>query len=244
MIKLTDVSKSFGQVKALDRLGFEAFDGQITGLLGPNGAGKTTALRCIYGLTEPDQGHVSVDQFQIPGDVGSARKNLGVFTDKFGLYDRLSTVEQLEYFAELNQVPKALIMPRINALVERLDMSDIAYRRTEGFSQGQRMKTGLARALVHEPKNLVLDEPTRGLDVMSTRKLRNLLRQLRDEGRCIVFSSHVMQEVAALCDRVVIMRDGKACAVGSPQQLCEQAGTDNMENAFIQLIGSEEGITY
>ena len=242
MIRMQDVYKRFGQVEALCGFSFRAPDGEITGILGPNGAGKTTALRAVYGLTAPDSGKIEVDGLELPGQVIEARRRLGVFTDKFGLYDRLTTREQLRYFAELTGLRGSHRDERVEAIIERLAIRDIADRRSEGFSQGQRMKVGLARALVHQPQNMVLDEPTRGLDVMSTRNLRSMLRELRAEGRCIVFSSHVMAEVAALCDHVVIIRAGRTCAEGSPGALCEQAGRDNLEEAFLRLIGTEEGI--
>ena len=242
MIRMDDVHKRFGQVKALAGMSFEARDGEITGLLGPNGAGKTTALRCVYGLTQPTRGEIEVDGHQVTNDVMAVRAALGVFTDKFGLYDRLTAREQIGYFAELNRVYRADRDRAIDKMVGLLDMQDIIERKTEGFSQGQRMKVGLARALIHEPQNFVLDEPTRGLDVMSTRKLRALLRELRDQGRCIVFSSHVMQEVAMLCDRVIIVREGAVCAQGAPAALCEQAGESEFEEAFLKLIGTAEGI--
>lgn len=242
MIRMDNVHKHFGQVKALDGMSFEARDGEITGLLGPNGAGKTTALRCVYGLTQPTQGEIEVDGHRVTSDVMAVRAALGVFTDKFGLYDRLTAREQIGYFAELNGVYGADRDRAINQMVGLLDMQDIIERKTEGFSQGQRMKVGLARSLIHEPQNFVLDEPTRGLDVMSTRKLRGLLRNLRDQGRCIVFSSHVMQEVALLCDRVIIVREGAVCATGEPAALCEQAGESQFEEAFLKLIGTAEGI--
>ena len=242
MIQVENIHKQFGEVKALDGLSFTAENGQITGLLGPNGAGKTTALRCIYGLTQPDEGILSVDGHRVDTDVMAVRGALGVFTDKFGLYDRLTVREQLRYFAELNGDSGADRDAAVERAITRLSMEDLAERRTDGFSQGQRMKVGLGRALIHEPQNLVLDEPTRGLDVMSTRNLRALLRDLREEGRCVLFSSHVMAEVAALCDRVVIVREGRLCAAGSPEALCEQAGRTDLEEAFIQLIGTAEGI--
>lgn len=242
MIEMNDVVKRFGEVTALDGFSFQAPDGQITGILGPNGAGKTTALRAVYGLTAPEAGTIRVDGLAVPEQVMQARARLGVFTDKFGLYDRLTTREQLRYFAELTGLRGRQRDEQVRAMIERLGIEDIENRRSEGFSQGQRMKVGLARALVHRPQNMVLDEPTRGLDVMSTRNLRAMLRELRDEGRCIVFSSHVMTEVATLCDQVVIIRAGQTCAQGSPERLCELAGRDSLEEAFLALIGTEEGI--
>ncbi len=242
MIRLTDVHKYFGKVRALNGMSFEARDGEITGLLGPNGAGKTTALRCIYGLTRPERGELEVDGVKVSEDVRACRAALGVFTDKFGLYDRLTAREQVRYFAELNGVPAAEIAASIEELVALLGMEEIIDRRSAGFSQGERMKVSLARALIHRPQNLVLDEPTRGLDVMSTRSLRALLQELRAQGRCVLFSSHVMHEVAMQCDRVVIVREGIVCAEGTPDELCRRTGESEFEDAFLRLIGTDEGI--
>lgn len=242
MIRLDDVHKRFGAVTALAGMSFEARDGEITGLLGPNGAGKTTALRCLYGLTRPSAGEVEVDGHRVSTDPVAVRARLGVFTDRFGLYDRLTAREQIGYFAELQGLGRAAREEAIEAMTALLGLEEIIDRRTEGFSQGERVKVGLARASIHGPQNLVLDEPTRGLDVMSTRTLRDLLRRLRAAGRCILFSSHVMQEVAMLCDRVVVVRRGVVCAEGSPQALCERSGEARLEDAFLKLIGTDEGI--
>ncbi|MCG6871681.1 MAG: ATP-binding cassette domain-containing protein [Gammaproteobacteria bacterium] len=242
MIRADDLRKCYAEVTALDGLSFAAQDGHITGLLGPNGAGKTTALRCIYGLVRPDAGNVQVDGLEVARRALDVRRHIGIYPDNCGLYTRLSTREHLAYFGELHGLRGTALATALQATIDRLGMQDIADRRVQGFSQGQRMKVGLGRALLHDPQNLILDEPTRGLDVMSTRALRDLLRQLRAEGRCILFSSHVMQEVAALCDRVVIMARGRLAAQGSPQQLCEQAGETQLEEAFVKLIGSDEGI--
>lgn len=171
-----------------------------------------------------------------------AKQKLGLFPDPFGLYERLTPSEYIHYFAELSGMSSSQAGLATRDVITRLNMQDIAQRRCKGFSQGQRMKTALAQAIVHRPNNLVLDEPTRGLDVMSTRTLRQLLLDLRAQGHCILFSSHVMQEVSALCDEVVLMSQGKAVAHGSPKYLCELAGKDNLEEAFIALIGSDEGI--
>ncbi len=242
MIAMDGVHKRFGKIWALRGMSFEARDGDITGLLGPNGAGKTTALRCIYGLTQPQQGEIEVDGHRVSRDVIKCRAALGVFTDKFGLYDRLTAREQIHYFGALSGLDRDARASATEDMVRMLAMEDIIDRRSEGFSQGQRMKVSLARALIHQPQNLVLDEPTRGLDVMSTRSLRALLRELRAQGRCVLFSSHVMHEVAMLCDRVVIVRDGIVCAEGTPAELCERTAERQFEDAFLKLIGTDEGI--
>ncbi|PZO09260.1 MAG: ABC transporter [Lysobacteraceae bacterium] len=242
MIEVRDLHKAFGKVKAVDGVSFTAADGQITGLLGPNGAGKTTSLRMLYTLMKPDSGQVLVDGIDANVDPQAVRRRLGVLPDSRGLYKRLSSRENIRYFGRLHGMDDALIAQRIEALVEALEMGDIIERRTEGFSQGQRVKTAIARALVHDPRNVILDEPTNGLDVMATRNMRRFLHQLRDEGRCVLFSSHIMQEVAALCDRIVIIARGRVVAEGTPDELRGQTGESNLEDAFVKAIGTEEGL--
>ncbi len=242
MIEVNDLHKSFTKVKALDGLSFSAKDGEITGILGPNGAGKTTCLRTLYGLLTADQGSASIDGIDVLKDPLAARKRLGIFPDKFGLYERLTAYEQIDYFASLHGLQGKAKHQAIETVIKDLEMEELAHRRTAGFSQGQRMKVTLAQALVHQPKNFVLDEPTRGLDVMSTRVLRNYLARFREKGHCILFSSHVMQEVAALCDRVIVVAGGKLAAQGTPEELCELAGEKHLEEAFVKIIGSDEGV--
>jgi sodium transport system ATP-binding protein len=242
VIRLDDVSKSFGDVRALRGISFEVPDGQVTGLLGPNGAGKTTALRVVYGVLRPDAGHASVDGIDLSSDRLAAQRRLGVFPHAQGLYTRLTAREHILYFGRIHGLDGPALQQRAEALIAALAMEDIADRRTEGFSQGQRVKVALARALVHDPRNVVLDEPTNGLDVAATRHVRTLLRQLREQGRCILFSSHVMQEVSALCDRVVVIARGSVVAEGTPDDLRRQTGRDTLEDAFVAAIGSEEGL--
>ena len=229
-------------VVAVDDVGFQARDGEITGLLGPNGAGKTTTLRMLYTLMRPESGRILVDGQDIAADPTVARRALGVLPDARGVYKRLTARENIRYFGELHGMSPALIAERTQQLARALQMEDFLDRRTEGFSQGQRTKTAIARALVHDPRNVILDEPTNGLDVMTTRGLRDFLRHLRGEGRCVIFSSHIMQEVAALCDRIVVIAHGRVIAQGSADELRAQTGEDNLEDAFVQLIGSEEGL--
>ena len=242
MIELKELKKAFGEVKAVDGVSFTARDGEITGLLGPNGAGKTTTLRMLYTLMKPDSGQVLVDGIDAAVDPIAVRKRLGVLPDARGLYKRLSSRENIEYFGRLQGMDEALIATRIASLAKALDMGEIIDRRTDGFSQGQRVKTAIARALIHDPRNCILDEPTNGLDVMATRAMRDFLRHLKDEGRCVLFSSHIMQEVGALCDRIVVIAHGRVVADASPDQLREQAGTSNLEDAFVKVIGSAEGL--
>jgi sodium transport system ATP-binding protein len=234
--------KDKNPVVAVDGVGFTARDGEITGLLGPNGAGKTTTLRMLYTLMQPLGGRVLVDDVDVALDPEHARRALGVLPDARGVYKRLTARENIRYFGELHGMAPALIAERTRELAAALQMEDFLDRQTEGFSQGQRTKTAIARALVHAPRNVILDEPTNGLDVMTTRGLREFLRRLRGEGRCVIFSSHIMQEVAALCDRIVVIAHGRVVAQGSADELRTQTGEDNLEDAFVQLIGSEEGL--
>jgi sodium transport system ATP-binding protein len=229
-------------VVAVDDVGFEAHDGQITGLLGPNGAGKTTTLRMLYSLMAPERGRVLVDGRDVAADPLAARRALGVLPDARGVYKRLTARENIRYFGELHGMPREQVDARIRVLATALQMEDFLDRQTEGFSQGQRTKTAIARALVHDPRNVILDEPTNGLDVMTTRGLRAFLKELRAEGRCVIFSSHIMQEVAALCDRIVVIAHGRVAAQGTADELRAQTGEDNLEDAFVKLIGSDEGL--
>ena len=242
MIEVRDLHKAFGAVKAVDGVTFTAADGMITGLLGPNGAGKTTTLRMLYTLMRPDAGEVLVDGIDVARDPTAVRRRLGVLPDSRGLYKRLTSRENIRYFGRLHGLDDATIATRTQALVQALGMEEIADRRTEGFSQGQRVKTAIARALVHDPRNVILDEPTNGLDVMATRAMRRFLLQLKDEGRCVLFSSHIMQEVAALCDRIVIVARGRVVAEGTPDELRALTGEANLEDAFVKAIGTEEGL--
>jgi sodium transport system ATP-binding protein len=242
MIEVQNLHKAFGKVVAVDGVTFRARDGEITGQLGPNGAGKTTTLRCLYTLMRPDRGSVLVDGIDAAADPVAVRRRLGVLPDARGLYKRMSARENIAYFGRLHGLDEATIRARSDAAIASLGMGDFADRRAEGYSQGQRVKTAIARALIHDPNNVILDEPTNGLDVMATRAMREFLKRLRGEGRCVLFSSHIMQEVAALCDRIVVIAKGKVVADDSPQALRERTGEANLEDAFVKLIGSEEGL--
>ncbi|MBN9682091.1 MULTISPECIES: ABC transporter ATP-binding protein [unclassified Corallococcus] len=242
MIEARNLHKRFGSVTAVHDVTFTAEDGVITGLLGPNGAGKTTTMRMLYTLVRPDGGTATVDGVDVAKEPQVARRALGVLPDARGLYPRLTAREHARYFGELHGLSGAALDARVEELVELLDMKDIADRRTEGFSQGERVKVALARALVHGPRNVLLDEPTNGLDVMATRSVRTLLRKLKAQGCCVVFSSHVMQEVAALCDRIVVVARGRVVADGTADALRASTGKDSLEEAFVSVIGSEQGL--
>jgi sodium transport system ATP-binding protein len=243
MIRVENLHKRFGTVTAVDGLSFTAADGKVTGLLGPNGAGKTTALRMLYALMKPDQGTILVDDIDAVAEPQRAQSHLGVLPDVSGLYPRLTPREHIAYYGQLHGLTGDLLARRMEHLIQMLDMTAIADRRTQGFSHGERTKVALARAVVHDPRNILLDEPTNGLDVMSTRAVRDIIRAFRSEGRCVLFSSHVMQEVSALCDQIIVIARGRVVASGSPDDLRAKAGRQNLEDAFVALVGLEQGAT-
>ena len=229
-------------VTAVDNVSFTARDGEVTGLLGPNGAGKTTTLRMLSTLLTPDAGQAQIDGADLTRERAVVRQRLGVLGDAKGLYWRLTARENITYFWRLQGMSDTDAKHRADALIDELGLRDLSDRPTQGFSQGERMKVAIARALVHNPQTVLLDEPTNGLDIMSTRSMRELIRGLRAQGKCVLFSSHIMQEVAALCDRVVIINKGRAVFSGTPQEVLAATGLDSLEDAFVKLIGSEEGL--
>lgn len=242
MIEVSNIQKSFGDVEAVRSVSFTAPDGQITGLLGPNGAGKTTTLRVIYTLLRPDQGWAKVDGLDTVKQRRKVLHHIGALPDSKGLYPRLTARENVQYYGRLHGLKANLLEQKITELSTMLEMDDFIDRRTGGFSQGQRTKVAIARALIHSPQNILLDEPTNGLDVMSTRAMRVIIRRLRDDGKCVVFSSHIMQEVSALCDNIVVVAKGQVAASGTPNELRATTGKENLEDAFVSAIGTEEGL--
>ena len=241
MIEAQGLHKRFGSVVAVEDVSFKAEDGRVTGLLGPNGAGKTTTIRMVTSLVTPDRGSARVDAIDVAKEPLAARAKLGVLPDARGIYPRLTARENVRYYGELHGLSGPSLERRIDELVETLDMGGIDARRAEGFSQGERVKVALARSLVHRPRNILLDEPTNGLDVMSTRALRAFVKKLRAEGACVVFSSHVMQEVAALCDRIVVVARGRVAAEGTAEELLARTGQANLEEAFVAIVGEDAG---
>jgi len=243
MIEVRSLGKTFfarrGRTRtvltAVDDVSFTAADGQITALLGPNGAGKTTTLRILATLMRPDRGAAMVGGIDVSADPMAVRAQLGVLSDARGLYTRLTARENIAYYAGLRGVAAADVAARLAEMSALLDMGELLDRATQGFSSGERMKVALARALIHDPQHLILDEPTNGLDVMSTRALRQLLGHLRRRGKCIVFSTHLMQEVEALSDRIVIVAHGRTLADGTAMQLREAAGGGSLEDVFVRL---------
>ena len=245
MIAVEGLEKSFGrrgEVRAVRDVSFVAPNGEITGLLGPNGAGKTTLLRMIATLVAPDAGRARIDGLDVSVDRYAVRRRIGVLSDARGLYPRLTARENVRYFGRLHGLSGRTLEARIDGLFATLGLTPIADRRTAGYSQGEKMKVAIARALVHDPDAILLDEPTNGLDIMSVRLLRDALRALRGEGKCLLFSSHVMQEVVALCDRIIVLARGRVVAHGTAGELITRAGTSGLEDAFVALIGTGEGL--
>ena len=242
MIEARELRKHFGKVEAVRDVSLRALDGRITGLLGPNGAGKSTTLRILYTVLAPDSGDALVDGVSAVRDPLEARRRIGVLPHSAGIYPNLTARENIAYFGELHGLSRSERDTRTAQMITLLEMEEFADRRAKGFSQGQRIKTALARALIHRPRNILLDEPTNGLDVMAVRSLRRLLAKLKEEGHCILFSSHVMQEVGALCDEVVVIAHGKAIASGTPAEIQARTGEATLEDAFVRLIGTGEGL--
>jgi sodium transport system ATP-binding protein len=235
VIEARALEKRFGSVAALTNVTFRAEDGRITGLLGPNGAGKSTTLRILSTVLCPSAGEALVDGLSVTADPLATRRRIGVLPHAAGIYPHLSARENILYFGELHGLERAERRRRAGELVRLLGMEAFADRAAKGFSQGERLKTALARALVHRPRNVLLDEPTSGLDVPSVRNLRALLHGLRAEGCCVLFSSHVMQEVAALCDDIVVIANGAVVASGTPDEIRALTGCEDLEDAFVEL---------
>lgn len=239
MLEARGLFKSFGKVSAVRGVSFGARNGQITGLLGANGAGKSTTLRMLYTVLRPDAGDALIDGVSVTADPLAARRAIGVLSHGAGVYNNLTARENILYFGELHGLTRPDREARAAELIEQLEMQSFADRRAKGFSQGQKLKTALARALVHRPRNVLLDEPTNGLDVMAVRNLRKLLVELRDAGHCVVFSSHVMQEVEQLCDEVVVISNGEVVAAGALDEIRSRGGNAQLEDAFVSLMGGD-----
>jgi sodium transport system ATP-binding protein len=242
MIELRELGKSYGRTVAVASVSFTASDGLVTGVLGPNGAGKTTTLRAVAGLIRPDRGAALVDGREVQDDQARARARLGVLPETAGLYDHLTVREHLAYAGALHGVRQPDLRHRVEMLLDQFGLAPLADRRAATLSLGQRRRTALARALVHDPANVVLDEPTSGLDVLSAREVRREMRRLADAGRAVILSSHVMPEVSAVCDRIVVLSRGAVAAAGTPAEILARTGRATLEEAFVELIGSEEGL--
>jgi len=239
MIEVSNLRKTFKDVTAVENVSFIARDGEVTGLIGPNGAGKTTTLRILYTIMKPDSGVALIDGHDAALEPQEVQRRIGVLPDNRGLYPRLTAREHVRYFGRLHGLPPDELEAAIDELIATLSMEDVADRRAKGFSKGQTLKVALARALVHKPHNVMLDEPTNGLDVDSSRAVRDMVRRIRDEGRCVLFSSHIMSEVEALCDRIVVMGHGRVVAEGTPDQLAEMTGQADLEEIFVAIAREE-----
>ena len=239
MIEIDALTKRFGEISALSDVSFRARDGRITGLLGPNGAGKSTCLRVLSTVLRPTGGTARLGGIDVVADPLAVRGIIGTLPNGAGLYPHLTAVQNIRYFGQLCGVDRTTLSERIDRLVQQFDLGDVAGRKAKGFSQGERTKVALARALVHEPPHLLLDEPTNGLDVMAVRQLRRRLRELAREGRCILISSHVMQEISALADDLVIIAQGRIAARGTPSELAARYGNRDLEEIFVSAVGGE-----
>jgi len=239
VIEARGLSKSFGKIKAVDDVSFTAHDGEVLGVLGPNGAGKTTVLRMLAALLRPNKGTALTDGLDVRHQPDQARRRVGFLVERGGLYSRFSPREHLLFYGQLQRMAGALLEKRVQRVLELLDMTSFADRRTEGFSAGMQRRVLLAQALIHDPPNLVLDEPTASFDVMSTRTVRDIIRHMREEGRCIIVSTHLMDEAERLCDRVIIIHQGQVRAHGKPEDLAAQTGADDLEEAFVRLVGEQ-----
>jgi|TARA_B100000315_G_scaffold257545_1_gene306740 sodium transport system ATP-binding protein len=237
VITAEGLKKTFGEVQAVKDVSFSAADGKVTALLGPNGAGKSTTLRILSTVLQPSEGRASVDGHDVLTAPLDVRRAIGVLPHNAGIYDRLTARENIRYYGELHQISKIELNRRMDELITVLEMEEFCDRRAAGFSQGQKIKVALARALIHHPKNVLLDEPTNGLDVMATRALREFIQHLKREGRCVLFSSHIMQEVANLCDDLVIIGHGEVMFEGTLDRLASRTQETDLEEAFIKVIG-------
>lgn len=237
MIEASELFKTFRSVRALDGLSFKAEDGTVTALLGRNGAGKTTTLRILYTVMRPDTGVARIDGFDTVRDRIEVQSRIGALADTRGLYPRLTAREHIDYYGRLHGLDSAALAKRVEELIEKLDMTEFADRRARGYSKGQALKVALARALVHRPKNLLLDEPTSGLDIAGNRAVRQLIRDVRDDGGCVLFCSHSMREVEALADQIIVIANGRTAAADTPEALRQRTGEEDLEDVFLSLTG-------
>jgi sodium transport system ATP-binding protein len=239
VIKARGLTKRFRKLVAVDDVCFTCYDGQVFGLLGPNGAGKTTLLRLLATVLEPTAGTALVDGLDVRTKSAQVRARIGLLVETAGLYARFTPREHLRYYGSLHGMDGPQLERRVDAIVEMLEMTEFADRRAEGFSAGMRRRVILGETLIHNPPNVILDEPTSGLDVMSTRNVRDLIARFRDEGRCVLVSTHLMSEAQRLCDRVAIIHKGRLQAEGTPRALIAQAGVDDLEEAFVRIVGED-----
>jgi sodium transport system ATP-binding protein len=240
VIETQELTKRFRKIVAVDGVSFTCRDGEVFGLLGPNGAGKTTLLRLIASVLEPTAGAALVDGLNARKESARVRARVGLLVESAGLYDRFTPREHLRFYGRLHGLDSARLGQRVDTVLEMLEMADFADRRAEGFSAGMCRRVVLGQALVHDPPNVILDEPTAGLDVMSTRNVRALVARFREEGRCVLISTHLMDEAQRMCDRVAIVHRGRLQALGPPADLVAQTGAPSLEEAFVRIVGEEQ----
>jgi len=238
MIEVKELKKNFGKVIALDGASFSAKDGKITALLGPNGAGKSTCLRILSTIIKPSSGDATVSGFDVLKDSFEVREQIGVLPHNSGIYSRLNATENIEYYGQLHGIQADELKEKTENLLEQLQMKDFCLRPAEGYSQGQKIKVALARALIHDPLNILLDEPSSGLDIMATRALRDIINGLKDSGKCVLFSSHIMQEVETLCEDIVIINKGVVKFNGTIDEFRNHSGSQDLEEAFLKITDS------
>lgn len=239
MIEAQALVKTFKKFQAVKNVSFRAADGEVFGLLGPNGAGKTTTLRMLSTVVQPSSGTAKVSGYDIRHERDQVRSHLGILVESAGLYAHSTTREHLRYIGKLHGLSGIHLESRIDNLVQRLGMEDFADRKAQGFSRGMVRKVVMGMALIHNPPNVILDEPSQGLDVVSTRAVREIIRDFKAEGRCVVLSTHHMDEVERLCDRVAIVHRGEVRETGTPAEIVAKYGADSLESAFVQIIGEE-----
>jgi sodium transport system ATP-binding protein len=245
MIEIENLSKyfrakRFKKVQAVDGVSFTVNDGEVLGLLGPNGAGKTTIMRLLGTVLQPSGGTARIGDFDVRQHPNDVRRVLGVLPEYWGLYERFSPREHLLLFGKFYHMDGPTLEKRIDELISLLDMSEYADRPCKRFSKGMSQKVALARALIHDPSHLLLDEPTAGLDVMSARQVRDLITRARDDGKCVIVSTHILSEAERLCDRLVFLDHGQVVAEGTSAELCQQAGVEGLEDAFLKTVGRED----
>jgi sodium transport system ATP-binding protein len=240
MIEVKQVFKTFGDFTAVNGLSFAVGRGEVVGMLGENGAGKTTTLRMIATVLKPTRGEIVVDGMNTVQQAAEVRKRIGIlFGGETGLYDRLTARENIAYFGRLYGLERREIEKRTKELAERFGMTGYLDKRVGGFSKGMKQKTAIARALVHDPSVVLFDEPTSGLDITSANVIRQLIREFQEEGRTVIFSSHIMSEVERLCDRVVILHRGTLKYNGTLDALYEQSGSRDLDRIFMEMVGEE-----
>ncbi|MCC7429677.1 ATP-binding cassette domain-containing protein [bacterium] len=238
-IVANELTKYFDDFLAVNSVSFEVAEGEIFGLLGPNGAGKTTILRMFAGILEPSEGEVWINNFPMKTQKVEARKNLGFHTGDTGLYERLTAKEMLEYFGRLSQVPENILQERVAKLIFDFQITSFQSKFCGKLSTGQKQRVAIARTLVHDPKLIILDEPTTGLDIVASEFILNFIKESKENGKSIIFSTHNLSEVERLCDRIGIIHKGEMKIQGTLAEILEQTETQKLSDAFLSLVSED-----